>query len=65
MSNAESDKESEYGHANSVMVFITHIKESSNYELLDDNEDFSEDELFDDAFAEAYKAMYLKWIEKL
>lgn len=47
------------------MVFITHIKESSNYKLLDDNEDFSEDELSDDAFAEAYKTMYLKWIKKL
>lgn len=35
-SNDESNEESEYDQENCGVAFITHIKESSNYELYDD-----------------------------
>lgn len=69
-SDDESDKESEYDQANGVVAFTTRFKESSNYELLSgnafpkDNRNVSDDDLSDDSLIEAYKNLYLKWIEE-
>lgn len=49
------------------MAFATPFKESSNYELLnviyfqEYNENASDEDLSDDALAEACKTLYCKW----
>lgn len=66
----ESDEESKSNQLNNVMVFTTRVKESSNFELLnndvfpDNNENVSDDDLSNDALVESYKTPYVKWIEE-
>lgn len=56
-SDDESNEESEFDQANSVVAFTTRIRSISK---VHNDRDTSDDDLSNDAFAEAYKIFYLK-----
>lgn len=56
-SDDESNEESEFGQANTAVAFTTHIRSISK---VHNDRDTSDDDLSNDALAEAYKIFYLK-----
>lgn len=64
MSYYESNEETKYNKIKNVISFTTFIKKNSNLEFPSDNEDISDDDLYDDALDETYKTFYIKWTEE-